>query len=84
MKHARPVSGVSTTPTSQTFILKVNRKLKKWYDHEVGKGGSVIDFAFLYPHCPLHEIAQKTKTISLFNSIKPQRQTFTMQMKKDL
>jgi DNA primase len=29
-----------TTPS-----FKVNRKLNRWYDHGLGKGGNIIDFA---------------------------------------
>ncbi len=35
----------------KTPSFKVNRKLNRWYDHGIGKGGNVIDFAILYNNC---------------------------------
>lgn len=40
----------------KTASFKVNKVLNRWYDHGMGKGGSLIDFALLNHHCPLHEI----------------------------
>src|SRR5919199_1336957 len=31
----------------KTPSFKVNRKLNRWYDHGIGKGGNLIDFAIL-------------------------------------
>jgi hypothetical protein len=31
--------------------FKINRKLNVWYDHGLGKGGNLIDFAILYHNC---------------------------------
>jgi hypothetical protein len=33
----------------------VNRKLNRWYDHGIGKGGNLIDFAVLYHNCTVGE-----------------------------
>ena len=35
--------------------FKVNRKLNRWYDHGLGKGGNIIDFAILYNNCTVGE-----------------------------
>jgi DNA primase len=43
--------------------FKVNRKLNVWYDHGIGKGGNLIDFALLYHHCTLYEFLQKTEIL---------------------
>jgi DNA primase len=32
----------------RTPSFKINRKLNRWYDHGLGKGGNIIDFAILY------------------------------------
>lgn len=32
----------------KTPSFKINRKLNCWYDHGIGKGGNLIDFAILY------------------------------------
>ncbi len=29
----------------RTPSFKINRKLNRWYDHGLGKGGNIIDFA---------------------------------------
>jgi hypothetical protein len=39
----------------KTPSFKVNRKLNLWYDHGIGKGGNVIDFAILYNNCTVGE-----------------------------
>ncbi|TDH28086.1 DNA primase [Segetibacter sp. 3557_3] len=35
----------------KTPSFKVNRSLNRWYDHGIGKGGNIIDFAVLYHQC---------------------------------
>ncbi|MEO8766395.1 MAG: CHC2 zinc finger domain-containing protein [Ginsengibacter sp.] len=39
----------------KTPSFKVNRKLNRWYDHGLGKGGNIIDFAILYNNCTIGE-----------------------------
>jgi len=39
--------------------FKVNRKLNLWYDHGLGKGGSIIDLGMLYYKCSITEFIQK-------------------------
>lgn len=43
----------------KTPSFKVNRKLNKWYDHGLGKGGNLIDFAILYHGCTVGEFLQQ-------------------------
>ncbi len=35
--------------------FKVSRKLNRWYDHGLGKGGNIIDFGILYNNCTVGE-----------------------------
>ncbi|MFD1166447.1 toprim domain-containing protein [Sphingobacterium daejeonense] len=35
--------------------FKVNRRINRWYDHGLGKGGNLIDFAILYHGCSIGE-----------------------------
>jgi hypothetical protein len=50
----------------KTASFKVNRKINCWYDHGIGKGGSIIDFAILYYNCTIKELFQQvTKYISI-------------------
>jgi DNA primase len=39
----------------KTPSFKVNKKLNRWYDHGIGKGGNIIDFAIQYHHCTVGE-----------------------------
>lgn len=43
----------------KTPSFKINRKLNCWYDHGVGKGGNLIDFAILYHNCTIGEFLQE-------------------------
>src|SRR5690606_16241833 len=43
----------------KTPSFKINRKLNRWYDHGIGKGGNLIDFAILYSDCTVGEFLQK-------------------------
>jgi DNA primase len=43
----------------KTPSFKVNRKLNRWYDHGLGKGGNLIDFAILHQNCTIGEFLQK-------------------------
>lgn len=42
----------------KTASLKINRRLNKWYDHGIGKGGNLIDFGILYYDCSVGELLQ--------------------------
>ena len=43
----------------KTPSFKANRKLNRWYDHGLGKGGNLIDFAILHQNCTIGEFLQK-------------------------
>jgi len=43
----------------KTPSFKVNRKLNRWYDHGIGKGGNLLDFAILYHGCSIAELLNK-------------------------
>ena len=38
--------------------FKINRRLNRWYDHGLGKGGNLIDFGILYFNCSIGELLQ--------------------------
>jgi hypothetical protein len=42
----------------KTPSFKVARNLNRWYDHGLGKGGNLIDFAILYHDCTVGEFLQ--------------------------
>lgn len=41
-----------------TASFKINRRLNQWYDHGIGKGGNLVDFAILYYDCSVGEVLQ--------------------------
>ncbi|BBE20057.1 DNA primase [Aquipluma nitroreducens] len=43
----------------KTPSFKVNRKLNRWYDHGLGRGGNLIDFGIEYHHCTFGELLNK-------------------------
>lgn len=43
----------------KTPSFKINRKLNCWYDHGIGKGGNLIDFAILYHNCTVGEFLKE-------------------------
>jgi hypothetical protein len=47
--------------------FKVNRKLNVWFDHGLGKGGSIIDFAMLYHNCSMKEVPEKIDDLFSFH-----------------
>jgi len=42
-----------------TASFKVNRKLNRWYDHGIGKGGNLIDFGILYYGCSVADLLDR-------------------------
>ncbi|MFP9097899.1 toprim domain-containing protein [Flavobacterium sp. RHBU_24] len=43
----------------KTPSFKVNLRLNRWYDHGIGKGGNLVDFAVLFWECNVSEALQK-------------------------
>lgn len=43
----------------QEASFKINRRLNCWYDHGIGKGGTIIDFGVLYFNCSIGDFLQK-------------------------
>lgn len=42
----------------KTPSFKINRRLNRWYDFGLGKGGNLIDFGVLYHRCTVKELLQ--------------------------
>ncbi len=42
----------------RTASFKVNRRKNIWYDHSIGKGGTLVDFGILYHKCTIPELLQ--------------------------
>lgn len=59
----------------KTPSFKINRKLNRWYDHGLGKGGNLVDFAILYHGCTISELLQNLSGNLSFHKPIP-RQTF--------
>lgn len=47
--------------------FKVNRKQNIWYDHGIGKGGTLVDFGIIYFNCSVKEFLQKLEGSSPVN-----------------
>src|SRR5689334_22252143 len=50
---------LSPLRNEKTPSFKVNLRIKRWYDHGLGKGGSIIDFGMLYFNCSLVEFLSR-------------------------
>src|SRR5688500_7896411 len=62
----------------KTPSFKVNRKINRWYDHGIGKGGNLIDLAILYNNCTVGEFLKRiNKDFSLH------RQKFAVSINDD-
>jgi CHC2 zinc finger len=75
----------------QIASFKVNRKLNLWYDHGIGKGGTLVDFGVQYHKCSvkvfLKRIAHENGLIipfqpQLFNSAATEKKTLQEQAGK--
>src|SRR5688500_3167236 len=53
---------LSPLRTERTASFKVSRKLNRWFDHGLGKGGNLVDFGILYHRCSIKEFLEKFDT----------------------
>lgn len=51
----------------KTASFKIDRRINKWYDHGMGKGGNLIDFAILYYDCTIGELMQQLNDFISFH-----------------
>ncbi len=58
---------LSPIRTERTASFKINRKLNRWYDHGIGKGGNLIDFGILFFNCSVGEFMQRLNNGFVFN-----------------
>lgn len=42
----------------RTASFKVNRQLNRWYDHGIGLGGNLVDFAITFYQCSVREVVR--------------------------
>lgn len=49
----------------RTASFKINRRMNRWYDHGLGEGGNLVDFALRYHGGPLRERLQELAQASL-------------------
>ncbi len=62
---------LSPLRNEKTASFKVNRKINRWYDHGIGKGGNLIDFALLYHNCKINEWLQSLTGSFLAHQLSP-------------
>lgn len=60
----------------KTSSFKINRKLNRWYDHGLGRGGNLIDFGIEYHRCTFGELLDKLS--GNFSFQRPYTQTLDM------
>jgi len=46
---------LSPLRNEKTASFKINRRINKWYDHGLGRGGNLVDFAILFHSCTVGE-----------------------------
>lgn len=49
---------LSPLRSEKTASFKVNRCINRWYDHGIGRGGNLIDFAVTYHNCTIKDLLQ--------------------------
>lgn len=59
---------LSPLRNEKTPSFKVNRRLNRWYDHGLGKGGNLIDFAIQFENCTIGEFLQKLNSDFSFHT----------------
>lgn len=57
---------LSPIRNEKTPSFKINRKLNRWYDHGLGKGGNLIDFGMEYFRCSFSEFMHQLNGNSFF------------------
>lgn len=50
---------ISPFRDERTPSFKVNQKMNVWYDHGIGKGGNLVDFAVLHFNCSVSDLLKK-------------------------
>jgi len=66
----------------KTPSFKVNRAKNVWYDHGLGKGGSLIDFGKTYYHCTVKELLKRLENEKGINvSFHPHKNTLAGEKK---
>ncbi len=58
--------------------FKINRRLNRWYDHGIGKGGNLIDCGVLYFNCTVGELLQNLSGNFSFQQPNFQREAYTI------
>lgn len=55
----------------RTASFKVNRNLNRWYDHGLGSGGNLVDFAMLFYQCTVREVVNLFSDYLSFHKPRP-------------
>lgn len=58
--------------------FKINRRLNRWYDHGLGKGGNLIDFGVLYFNCSIGELLRNLSGNFSFQQPTIQQRDYTI------
>lgn len=72
---------LSPLHVERTASFKVNRLKNIWYDHALGKGGKLVDFACLYLKCSISDVLdQLVNSYSIANSSSHQQKSREIQI----
>lgn len=67
----------------KTASFKVNRSKNVWYDHAIGKGGTLVDFGKLYYQCTVKDLLFKLENEKgMIVSFHPQKNTIAGEKKE--
>lgn len=85
--HPQKVNGddywyLSPLREEKTASFKINRKLNVWYDHGIGKGGSLVDFGIAFFKIPVKDLLTKLQSDIPLHSI-PQRSSSPIQTNQE-
>lgn len=74
---------LSPLRTEKTTSFKVNRKLNRWFDFAMGKGGNLIDFAIEYHGCTVGEFLASLQDRFFFQQPSPESKATIYQQDRD-
>lgn len=74
---------LSPLRNEKTASFKINRKLNRWFDYGLGKGGNLIDFAIDYHGCTVGEFLASLQDGFFFQQPSPKYTTTTCQREQD-
>ncbi|MDA6070383.1 toprim domain-containing protein [Flavobacterium sp. AC] len=74
---------LSPLRNEKTASFKINRRINRWYDHGIGKGGNIIDFGILFFKCSIGEfLKEHSGNNTLYHSPVPDKDILEQRQSK--